>query len=224
MCSRREADRLIERGEVTVNGTVAELGTQVDESDDVRLFGRKVTGDISPVVLAFNKPKGIVCTTEKREKDNIIDFIDYPERIYPVGRLDKESSGLILLTNRGEIVNGILKAKNYHEKEYIVTLNRPYSKEFLAAMRRGVFLSELNTTTRETKIHTIDDRTFSIILTQGLNRQIRRMCKELGYRVVNLKRIRVMNITLGDLAEGTYREVAGKELEELLRMIGNNER
>ena len=178
-----------------------------------------INRDVTPVVLAFNKPKGIVCTTEKREKDNIIDYINYPERIYPIGRLDKESSGLILLTNRGEIVNGILKARHYHEKEYIVTVNRTYSREFLANMRQGIYLSELGIKTRESTVKTIDDKTFSIILTQGLNRQIRRMCRELGYNVVGLKRVRIMNIRLDDLGVGKYREIKGEELDELLRML-----
>ncbi|MCR4610349.1 MAG: pseudouridine synthase [Lachnospiraceae bacterium] len=220
VCSRREADRLIDSGKVTVNGEIATLGCQVEEDDDVRLNGQRITGDVEPVVLAFNKPVGIVCTSEKREKDNIIDYINYPTRIYPVGRLDKDSSGLILLTNRGELVNGILKARNYHEKEYIVTLDRAYSKEFLANMRHGIYLSELGVKTRESIIKTIDDKTFSIILTQGLNRQIRRMCKELGYRVVKLKRIRVMNIKLGNLPKGEYREVKGEELDKLISMLG----
>ncbi len=180
-------------------------------------------GKTEPVVLAFNKPKGIVCTTEKKEKDNIVDYINYPERIYPVGRLDKDSTGLILLTNRGEIVNGILKARNYHEKEYIVTLNRPYSKEFLMDMRNGVYLSELDTTTRKCMVRPMTDNTFSIVLTQGLNRQIRRMCKELGYRVTNLKRVRVMNIKLGKLKVGKYRKVEGEELNELIGLISEQD-
>ena len=220
VCSRREADRLIESGAVTVNGNVAALGSQAEEGDEVRLNGEVIElGKAEPVVLAFNKPKGIVCTTEKKEKDNIVDYINYPERIYPVGRLDKDSTGLILLTNRGEIVNGILKAKNYHEKEYIVTLNRPYSKEFLLDMRNGVYLSELDTTTRKCMVRPLSANTFSIVLTQGLNRQIRRMCKELGYRVTDLKRVRVMNIKLGNLSVGKYRKVEGDELEKLLRLI-----
>ena len=150
---------------------------------------------------------------------NIVDFINYPSRIYPIGRLDKDSTGLILLTNRGEIVNGILKARNYHEKEYVVSLNRPYSRDFLKQMRNGVYLHELDTTTRKCEVRPISDRTFSIILTQGLNRQIRRMCKELGYRVEGMNRIRVMNVELGDLPLGKYREIQGKELDVLLKSI-----
>ncbi len=219
VCSRREADRLIDGGRITVNGEVASLGIMVSVNDDVRLDGHRIVGGDEPVVLAFNKPEGIVCTSARDEKNNIIDYINYPTRIYPIGRLDKESSGLILLTNRGEIVNGILKAKNYHEKEYIVTLNKPYSTDFLKNMRRGVYLNELDVTTRPAQVRTIDDKTFSIILTQGLNRQIRRMCSELKYRVVKLKRIRIMNIMLGDLPKGKYRTVQGEELEQLISDI-----
>ena len=214
-----EADRQIDKGNVTINGKVAGLGDQVEDGDCVLYMGQKVTDRAKPVVIAFNKPKGIVCTADKREKDNIIDYIDYPTRIYPIGRLDKDSTGLILLTNRGEVVNGILKARNYHEKEYIVRLDRPYSREFLHDMRTGVYLEELDTTTRKCIVRPVDDRTFSIILTQGLNRQIRRMCKELGYRVVDLKRIRVINVRLGGLETGKYREVKGKELSVLLNEI-----
>lgn len=219
VCSRREADRQIDNGNVTINGVVATLGDKVSEGDEVFFNGEKVESSDKPVIIAFNKPKGIVCTAEKREKDNIVDYINYPSRIYPIGRLDKDSTGLILLTNRGEIVNGILKARNYHEKEYIVSLNRPYSRDFLIKMRSGVYLHELDTTTRQCEVRPVDDKTFSIILTQGLNRQIRRMCKELGYRVTSLNRIRVMNIELGNLAVGKYREVEGEDLSILLKSI-----
>lgn len=207
---------MISDGRVTINGHLASLGSRVDTDDDVRLDGKNIIIDAKPVVLAFNKPVGVVCTSQVREKDNIIDYIGYPTRIYPVGRLDKDSSGLILLTNRGDIVNGILKSSNYHEKEYIVTLNRPYHKDFLCSMRQGVYLSELHIKTRKAKVKAIDDKTFSIILTQGLNRQIRRMCSELGYKVIKLKRVRIMNIKLNDLREGQYREIVGEELDTLL--------
>jgi len=219
VCSRREADRQIDNGNVTINGKVASLGDKVNDEDVVYYMNKPVVNSAKPVIIAFNKPKGIVCTSEKREKDNIVDFINYPSRIYPIGRLDKDSTGLILLTNRGEIVNGILKARNYHEKEYVVSLNRPYSRDFLKQMRNGVYLYELDTTTRKCEVRPISDRTFSIILTQGLNRQIRRMCKELGYRVESLNRIRVMNIELGDLPLGKYREIEGRELDILLKSI-----
>ena len=219
VCSRREADRQIDNGNVTINGKVASLGDKVNDGDVVCYMNKPVHNSAKPVIIAFNKPKGIVCTSEKREKDNIVDFINYPSRIYPIGRLDKDSTGLILLTNRGEIVNGILKARNYHEKEYVVSINRPYSRDFLKQMRNGVYLRELDTTTRKCEVRPISDRTFSIILTQGLNRQIRRMCKELGYRVESLNRIRVMNIELGDLPLGKYREIEGRELDILLKSI-----
>lgn len=219
VCSRREADRQIDNGNVTINGVVASLGDRVSVGDKVCFMGEEVLSSSEPVIIAFNKPKGIVCTAEKREKDNIVDYINYPSRIYPIGRLDKDSTGLILLTNRGEIVNGILKARNYHEKEYVVSLNRPYSRDFLMKMRNGIYLHELDTTTRKCEVRPIDDKTFSIILTQGLNRQIRRMVKELGYRVTSLNRIRVMNIELGNLPIGKYREVEGDELSILLRSI-----
>ena len=219
VCSRREADRQIDKGNVTINGKVATLGDHYEEGDHVLYMGQEVAGKAEPVIIAFNKPKGIVCTADKREKDNIVDYINYPTRIYPIGRLDKDSTGLILLTNRGEVVNGILKAKNYHEKEYIVRLERPYSRDFLHDMRTGVYLEELDTTTRECSVEPIDDKTFSIILTQGLNRQIRRMCKTLGHRVVSLRRIRIMNVKLGNLKVGAYRELKGDELDKLLSAI-----
>ena len=205
VCSRREADRQIDNGNVTINGKVASLGDKVNDGDVVCYMNKPVHNSAKPA--------------EKREKDNIVDFINYPSRIYPIGRLDKDSTGLILLTNRGEIVNGILKARNYHEKEYVVSLNRPYSRDFLKQMRNGVYLHELDTTTRKCEVRPISDRTFSIILTQGLNRQIRRMCKELGYRVEGMNRIRVMNVELGDLPLGKYREIQGKELDVLLKSI-----
>ena len=219
VCSRREADRQIDKGNVTINGKVATLGDQVSEGDCVLYMGQEVIGKAKPVILAFNKPKGIVCTADKRDKNNIVDYINYPTRIYPIGRLDKDSTGLILLTNRGEVVNGILKARNFHEKEYIVRLDRPYSRDFLHDMRTGVYLEELDTITRKCSVEPIDEKTFSIILTQGLNRQIRRMCKALGYTVVSLRRVRIMNIKLGSLEVGKYRELKGDELEKLLMAI-----
>lgn len=217
VCSRREADRFIEAGRVKVDGKPALMGQKVLPSQRIEMDGKLIKKEEEKVLLAFNKPKGIVCTTSKKEKDNIIDFINYGKRIYPVGRLDKDSEGLILLTNQGELVDKILRGSNYHEKEYVVTVNKRITPEFLRAMSSGVPI--LDTVTRPCEIEQIDIRTFRIILTQGLNRQIRRMCEYFDYRVVDLKRVRVMNIHLGRLKSGTYRRVAGTELDELLKLL-----
>jgi 23S rRNA pseudouridine2604 synthase len=217
-CSRRAADKLIEEGRVTLNGVVPEIGTKVHATDDVRVDGKPITpGQEKPVYLAFNKPVGIVCTTDtKVEKDNIIDFIQYPKRIFPIGRLDKASEGLIFLTNDGDIVNKILRARNNHEKEYIVRVDHAITKEFITAMGNGIPI--LDTVTRKCYVEQISSYTFKIILTQGLNRQIRRMCEYLGYSVVQLKRIRIMTIKL-DLPVGKWRPLTDTELGEINRLI-----
>ncbi len=216
ICSRRQADRLVEEGRVLVDGQPALMGQKVSADQEILVDGRRAGGKKKPVVLAVNKPRGIVCTTDdKREKDNIVRFLNYPERIYPVGRLDKNSEGLLLMTNDGQLMNEILKAANYHEKEYVVTVDRPVTMDFLKKMSEGVEI--LDTVTRPCKVKKTGARTFHIILTQGLNRQIRRMCEALGYRVRDLTRIRVMNIRLGSLAPGSCREITGEELMELRR-------
>ncbi len=212
-CSRREADKLIELGKVKVNGKTPELGTKVKPTDEISVNGQVITKQVENIYLAFNKPVGITCTTETHIPDNIITFINYPERIFPIGRLDKPSEGLIFLTNDGDIVNKILRAKNNHEKEYIVTVNKPISEDFIHKMSNGVPI--LDTITDKCKVHKIDNTTFNIILTQGLNRQIRRMCTYLGYEVKTLKRIRIMNIRLGNLKLGEYRSFTKEELQEI---------
>ncbi len=216
-CSRREADRLIEEGHVTVDGVRAGLGMKITDGQTVLLDGMPVKREEKLVFIALNKPKGIVCTTDKREKDNIIDFLKFDKRIYPVGRLDKDSEGLILLTNDGSIVNKILRAGNYHEKEYVVTVDKPLTAEFLNGMEAGVPI--LDTVTRPCKIKALDKYTFQIILTQGLNRQIRRMCEYFDYKVLTLKRVRIMNILLGHLQTGGYRNVTEKEIAGLTEAI-----
>ena len=218
-CSRREADRLIEKGKVTINGKTSEIGAKVDEGDHVEVEGKiieKIEKEKN-IYLAFNKPVGIVCTTDtKVEPDNIIDFIKYPRRIFPIGRLDKPSEGLIFLTDDGDIVNKILRARNNHEKEYIVSVNRPINKEFIQTMSNGVEI--LETITKNCFVKQLGPRKFKIILTQGLNRQIRRMCESLGYRVKSLKRVRIMNIKL-DVPTGKYREFTNEELFELNKLL-----
>ena len=214
-CSRREADRLLEAGKVTVDGKVAFLGSKLIPGQEVKVNGVLVTKKDRPVILALNKPKGIVCTTAKKEKNNVVDFIDYKSRIYPVGRLDKASEGLLLMTNMGDMVNKIMRARNYHEKEYLVSVDKDITDDFLKRMSEGVPV--LDTITRPCEIEKIGRRKFRIILTQGLNRQIRRMCENLGYRVVYLKRTRIMNIKLGDLKVGEYRELTKKEIDEIMK-------
>ena len=221
-CSRRRADRLIDEGKVKINGKIPEIGTMVEDDDRVEVEGQRIERSIEQknIYLAFNKPVGIVCTTDRRvEPDNIIDFIKYPKRIFPIGRLDKYSEGLIFLTNDGDIVNKILRARNNHEKEYIVSVNRPIDREFIKAMSNGVEI--LETKTKNCVVKKLGPKKFKIILTQGLNRQIRRMCESLGYRVQSLKRIRIMNIKL-DLPIGKFRELNEEELSELNKLLKNS--
>ena len=222
-CSRRAADKLIEEGAVTINGKVPEMGSKVGLEDKVRVNGKLISEPKSDFVyLAFNKPRGIVCTTDtKREKDNIIDFIQYPERIFPVGRLDKYSEGLILLTNDGDIVNKILRARNHHEKEYIVHLNKPIQGDFIKKMANGVPI--LDTVTKKCFVEQVGKSSFRIILTQGLNRQIRRMCEFFGYKVAGLKRIRIMNVKL-DTEKGKWRYLSKAELEDIHMSVSNSEK
>lgn len=217
LCSRREADSLIENGKVTINGMTAVQGSKVTPGDIVMVSGKKITPDDNMVYIAFNKPLGITCTTDRRDPSNIIDYIGFDERIFPVGRLDKNSSGLILLTNDGSIVNKLLRAENGHEKEYIVTVNRPYDKSFIAKMESGVPV--LGQLTLPCRLRPAGDKTFRIILHQGLNRQIRRMCEYFSYKVTKLKRIRFMNIQLGDLETGKWRYLTAEEKKELLKDI-----
>lgn len=220
-CSRRAADKLIDQGRVTINGKVPEMGTKITDDDEVRVDGKIISEpQEKPVYIAFNKPIGIVCTTDTRvEKDNIIDFINYPSRIFPIGRLDKPSEGLILLTNDGDIVNKILRARNKHQKEYIVTVDKPITKTFLEKMANGVPI--LDRVTRKCEIEEIGKFQFRIVLTQGLNRQIRRMCEYLGYNVTALKRIRIMNIQL-DVPVGKWRYLSEGELNEINDMISDS--
>lgn len=220
VCSRREADRLIAAGKVTIDGNTAVLGSTVETGQTVLVNGKMIRNQEPEILLAFHKPRGIVCTAEKREKNNIVDYINYPFRIYPVGRLDKDSEGLILMTNQGEIVNKIMRSGNAHEKEYIVKVDKEITAEFLKDMSAGVPV--LDTVTRPCKIRRIGKYTFSIILTQGLNRQIRRMCEYFGYHVKRLKRIRIMNIELKELPVGKYREVTEEEKRILYRSIQNS--
>ena len=221
-CSRRKADRLIEEGKVTINGEIPEMGTKVEEDDQIEVEGKLIEKSKTQknIYLAFNKPVGIVCTTDRRvETDNIVDFIKYPTRIFPIGRLDKPSEGLIFLTNDGDIVNKILRARNNHEKEYIVSVNRPINRDFIQSMSNGVEI--LGTRTKSCLVKQMGAKRFKIILTQGLNRQIRRMCESLDYRVQSLKRIRIMNIKL-DIPTGKYREFTKKELLELNELLKNS--
>ncbi len=215
ICSRREADKLIESGKVSVNGVVADLGTRVSEGDSVEVEGRSVTPEDSMIYIAFNKPLGITCTTDRRDPSNIIDYINFSERIFPIGRLDKNSSGLILLTNNGDIVNTLLRSENGHEKEYVVTIDRPYDKEFIKTMSTGVPV--LGRMTLPAEVIPVNAKTFRIILKQGMNRQIRRMCEYLGYKVTRLKRIRFMNVKLGDLETGKWRYLTAAEKKELIK-------
>lgn len=219
VCSRREADREIQNGAVTIDGVRARIGSRVFTGQRVLFLGKEVEKEPERILLAVHKPIGIVCTAAKREKDNIVDFIHYPKRIYPVGRLDKSSSGLILMTNNGDIVNKMMRAGNMHEKEYIVTVNKPLTDFFIRGMAGGVPLSELQVMTRKCLVEPLGKREFRIVLTQGYNRQIRRMCEYFDYRVEKLKRVRIMNIELGDLKEGSYRNVTDEEWRELKRML-----
>jgi 23S rRNA pseudouridine2604 synthase len=216
-CSRREADKLIEQGRVTINGVVPEMGTKISTNDEVRVDGKLVREKREKrVYLAFNKPVGIECTTNLEVRDNIVDYINYHERIFPIGRLDKASEGLIFMTNDGDIVNKILRARNNHEKEYIVTVNRPITDRFIDRMSNGIPI--LETVTRKCKVEQISKYVFRIILTQGLNRQIRRMCEYLDYEVTSLKRTRIININL-DVLVGRYRELTDAEILQLNQLI-----
>ena len=217
VCSRREADRLIETGRVTVDGKKAVTGMRVMPGQVVKIGQKTVSRQDEMVVLAVNKPRGIVCTEERRERNSIVRFLDYPVRVTYVGRLDKDSRGLLLMTNNGDIINRMMRAANHHEKEYKVTVDHEITGEFLEKMAGGVAI--LDTVTRPCTVEKLGKYTFSIILTQGLNRQIRRMCEALGYEVKDLVRVRVMNIRLGSLREGEYREVTDEELDELYRLI-----
>ena len=214
ICSRREADRLIEAGEVTVNGEKAQMGMKVTPDMVILCRGKQVKGKEEPVLIAVNKPVGVTCTTSREDPTNIVDYVGFPIRIFPVGRLDKESEGLVLMTNQGHWMDAILRARNYHEKEYIVTVDKLVTADFLERMRKGVRI--LDTVTRPCTVEKLSYNRFRIILTQGLNRQIRRMCEALGYRVTSLQRVRIMNIHLGSQKLGTWRRIEGKELKELL--------
>lgn len=216
-CSRREADKLVEQQRVTVNGNIAEMGTKVTFSDEIRIDGKLIRENTQkPIYLAFNKPPGIECTTNQEVRGNIVDYINYPERIFPIGRLDKASEGLIFMTNDGDIVNKILRARNNHEKEYTVTVDKPITDRFIQRMGNGIPI--LDTVTKECKVEQISKFTFKIILTQGLNRQIRRMCEYLGYEVTALKRIRIINISL-DIPLGRYRKLTDQEMETMNELI-----
>jgi len=213
-CSRREADQWIEAGRVTVNGARAVLGTQVNEGDDVLVDGQALRAKPKRVYIALNKPVGVECTTDRDVPGNIVDFVGHGERVFPIGRLDKDSEGLILLTNDGDIVNTVLRAENEHEKEYVVAVDRPLTPEFLSGLARGVPI--LDTVTNPCKVTQVGKNTFRIILTQGLNRQIRRMCEHFGYRVRRLQRVRIMNVHLGTLPVGDWRNLTPSELAGLL--------
>ena len=219
ICSRREADRLVDEGKVMVNGVCAVMGQKVSSEDEIVVDGKKVsTKQVKPVLIAVNKPAGIVCTTARFEGEkNIVDMVKYPTRIYPIGRLDKESEGLILMTNLGDLANEISKASNSHEKEYVVTVNNQVTESFLDKMRRGMHLDELNADTMPCVCTKTGNREFHIILKQGLNRQIRRMCAACGYRVETLKRIRIMNIHLGNIPQGNFRNVTDAEFDKLIK-------
>jgi 23S rRNA pseudouridine2604 synthase len=219
-CSRREADKLIDTGRVTINGKEAKKGNRVVESDVVKVDGQPLKNKTAAVYLMLNKPKGITCTTDLKDKSNIIDFIHFKSRIFPIGRLDKLSEGLIFLTNDGDIVNKILRAGNNHEKEYVVSVDKPVTKDFIKKMSEGVFI--LGTTTKKCFVKQEGEKQFRIILTQGLNRQIRRMCAALGFKVTSLVRVRIMNITLSGLAKGKWRFFTQKEISEINILIANS--
>ncbi len=221
VCSRREADKLIEAGKVFVNGHVAGMGEKVTSEDEVRVGKKVIGGKPKTTVLAFYKPVGVTCTEKDKYAEKIInDYINLPYRVTYAGRLDKDSEGLLLLTNDGDLIDAVMRGANRHEKEYVVKVNKEITPEFVAQMEKGVFLKDLEQTTRPCQVKPIGKYTFHIILTQGLNRQIRRMCKANGYEVTHLKRIRIMNVELGKLIPGKYRELTGMELEELYRLAG----
>lgn len=228
-CSRREADRLVDAGHVSIDGVTATLGAMVRPGQTVLVDGKpvgsvKTIQNVRPVLLVVNKPVGIVCgTTDNDQAQNIVDFVKYPTRVYPVGRLDKDSEGLILLTNQGDLVNRIMKASNEHEKEYLVRVDKPLTEQFVEHMRRGVHLTELNETTRPCKLEIEGKTSFKLTLTQGLNRQIRRMCDELGYHVLGLQRTRIMNIRLGNLKLGAWRNVTPEEMATLTATLDKSD-
>ena len=219
-CSRREADKLIESGVVTIDGIKATMGTKVSKGQIVKVNGKLISKEEDLVYIVLNKPVGITCTTEHKVKGNIVDFVNHKKRIFPIGRLDKDSQGLTLMTNDGDIVNKILRAGNNHEKEYIVTVNKPINEEFVRRMSNGIKI--LGQVTKKCYVKKEGNNTFRIILTQGLNRQIRRMCEALGYEVVKLKRIRIMNINLGELRMGEWRDLTYKELKGLNNLISTS--
>ena len=229
VCSRREADKAIEAGRVMINGQVVELGATVGDVDFVSFDGRyigmgKDVEKIKPIIIAFNKPEGLVCTTSDNDGAmNVVDYIGMKERIYPVGRLDKDSSGLLLLTNQGSLTNSLLRAANYHEKEYIVKVNKDIDDAFINKMANGIYLYELKTKTRKCKVKKLNKNTFSIVLTQGLNRQIRRMCLACGMKVQKLNRVRIVNIKLDGLAVGDYRNLSDEEVKKLYKELGIRE-
>lgn len=217
ICSRREADKLIEEKRVTINGKVAEMGSQVGPKDFIKIDNKPIRGEVQHVYLALNKPVGIVSTTDTDEPGNIVDFVNYSKRIFPIGRLDKDSEGLILLTNDGDIVNKILRAGNAHEKEYVVTVNKPMTEAFVEGMSNGVPI--LGVVTKPCPIKPLNQTSFKIILTEGLNRQIRRMCEFFGYEVIKLKRTRIMHIQLKDLASGKWRHLTKEEITKLFALV-----
>ncbi len=219
-CSRREADKLIENGQVRINGFIAEVGTQVCEDDKIEINGKPLKNKPKAVFIVYNKPVGITCTTEKKIQSNIIRAINYPERIFPIGRLDRPSEGLIFLTNEGDIVNKILRAGNNHEKEYIVRVDKPLNGQFINKMANGVPI--LGTVTQKCKVSKISSNSFNIVLTQGLNRQIRRMCEYLGYEVLTLQRIRIMNVDLKGLKPGQWRHLTAQEMNEINKSVANS--
>lgn len=220
-CSRRQADELIAQGRVTIDGQTAKPGDKATDDQTIMVGRQRVVRKEPFIMIALNKPKGIVCTTAEVEKNNVIKFLNFPQRIYPVGRLDKDSEGLLLLTNQGELANELMKARNFHEKEYVVRVNKPITKDFIKGMRGGVPI--LDTVTRPCKVRYVDKHTFEIILTQGLNRQIRRMCEYFGYKVTALKRIRIVNIELGKLKTGQWRNLTDDEIRVLKMKILNED-
>ncbi|HSQ90210.1 23S rRNA pseudouridine(2604) synthase RluF [Romboutsia sp.] len=221
ICSRREADKLIQQKKVLINGKIAQVGQTVEPGDIVKVNGKKLIQKKNDVYIALNKPVGITCTTERHIKGNIIDYINYPERIFPVGRLDKPSEGLIILTNDGSIVNKILRSENNHEKEYVVTVNKNITQSFIEDMSNGVRIfnpvTNKHVVTKKCKVTKVNNRTFKIVLSQGLNRQIRRMCDAFGYEVIKLQRVRIMDLTLKGIAPGKWRKLTPKEVEGLLK-------
>lgn len=220
ICSRREAERFINEGRVTINGKPTQLGNRVYEGDVVKIDGKPLKAKPKTIYIALNKPVGIVCTTDSKERKNIVKFVGHPQRLFPIGRLDKPSEGLIFLTNDGDIVNKILRAGNNHEKEYIVSVDKPFDERFIKRMSNGIPI--LGTVTKKCDVERINDTTFKIVLVQGLNRQIRRMCEYLGYEVKKLKRTRIMNVTLGKLKVGEWRELTSKEMDEINKLVASS--